>query len=67
MKYATQSELEAGRPQISAGEAISYCLRRLYEDQEHKLADFLAPHLTYEEVIGALLLGIDAVSHSEDG
>ncbi len=32
-------------------------VKRLYEDEHHKLTDFLAPHLTYEEMIGALLVG----------
>jgi hypothetical protein len=65
MKGADQMLLEAGRPELPAHEVISYCLSRLYEDQDHRLTDFLAPDLTYEEVIGALLLGRDAVERVE--
>jgi hypothetical protein len=65
MRDYNQKELEGSRPQIPATDAITYCLTRLYEDQEHSVSDFLAPHLTYEELIGALLVGLDAVKQLE--
>jgi hypothetical protein len=34
----------------------------LFKDQTHEISDFVCPHLTFEEVIGALLLAEDAVN-----
>ena len=55
----TQQELESGRPSIDASEAVDFCLTQLYSDREHTLDDEVCHNLTYEELIGALLLALD--------
>ena len=55
----TQKELEARRPSIDAAEAVEFCLSQLYRDKEHTLAEDVCHNLTYEELIGALLLARD--------
>ena len=57
----TEEEIRAGRPNISAKEAISFCLDRLIADKDKEMTEELAHHLTYEELIGSLLLAQDAM------
>lgn len=61
MKDCTKEELENSRPLISADEAISHCLNCLYRDKRHAIEDYVSPNLTYEELIGALLLARDEI------
>jgi len=62
----TQQELESGRPKIDAAEAVGFCLTQLYRDREHTLDEEVCHNLTYEELIGALLLARD-IANKEDG
>jgi hypothetical protein len=66
MKDFTREELESGRPEKTPGEVIEYCLDKLFEDQEHSFQDEVSLHLTYEELIGALLCARDAVEELEE-
>ena len=66
MKDYTQEQLEASLPAESASECIDYCLSCLYADEIHYMTDLVAHDLTYEEVIGALLLGRDAIKQQEE-
>ena len=59
MKDCSKAELEAARPKISRQQAINHCLCRLYADKKHSIRDELCTNLTYEELIGALLLARD--------
>lgn len=56
MKTHTKEQLEASRPQVEKEDAIQFCLDRLYEDKEHYIEDEVVKGLTFEELIGALLL-----------
>ena len=59
MKDYTQKELESSRPKKDALDCINYCLECLFEDNKHKTGDEISKNLTYEEIIGALLLSRD--------
>ena len=61
MKDYDKELVESARPPMAPQEAISYCLHRLHEEKEHRMADLVAPQLTYEDLIGALLMGQDAI------
>jgi len=52
-------EMDVVRPTVDAMTAIQFCLSKLYEDDKHRRLDEIADGLTYEEVIGALLLARD--------
>ncbi len=54
MKYFSKSELETGRPLISAKTAINFCLNQLYADQTHSINNLVVDGLTYKELIGSL-------------
>ena len=64
MKDYTQEQLEAGRPHFThdAVDLVDFCLHRLYIDRNKSLHDELAYGLTYEELIGALLLARDELT-----
>jgi hypothetical protein len=59
MKQFSQTELEANRPQVSTTEAINHCLNSLFKDNEKSMEDLVCIDLTFEELIGALLLARD--------
>lgn len=51
-----------GRPKCSLEEAVKWCLERLFATGSHwDPDDEIAPMLSYEEVVGALLLAEDTV------
>lgn len=62
MKDYTQAELEESRPQKSAEDCIEHCLGRLYADRTRCLEEEIVHHLTFEEVIGALLRAKDEIN-----
>ncbi len=66
MKDLTQQQLETHRPQMTALEAINFTLEQLYDDNTVSTSDALAKNLTYEELIGALLLAKDALLEMEE-
>ena len=59
MKDILPETLEAGRPNYSARHCIDHALNALYEDRTKCLGDEVAKNLTYEELIGTLLLARD--------
>ena len=59
MKDYEESTYRDGRPSISSNEAVEFCLNRLFEDEEHSCTDEVVHGLTFEELIGALLLAED--------
>ena len=59
MKDFTRSELESARPDRDLAECANFCLEALYSDSERNLKDSVVPGLTFEELIGTLLLARD--------
>ena len=59
MKGHGKKLLEVCKPSVSAETAIDHCLDQLYRDNEHAITDEVVDYLTYEELIGALLLARD--------
>lgn len=64
MKDFDKSELEASRPSIDLIEGIEYCLDGLFQDKTRKISDFVVDGLTFEELIGVLLLAKDAINNA---
>ena len=62
MKDLTRQLLESHRPSTDALTTINYCLDALFEEKEKRVQDFAVKNLTYEELIGALLLARDHIS-----
>ena len=60
LKGYSREALEENRPSISAAHGIAFCLERLYEDNAHSIDEEVVRGLTYEELIGSLLLSRDA-------
>lgn len=65
MKDMTQADLESNRPKLDVREAIDFCLERLYADRVHETTHAVVDGLTYEELIGALLLARDAIARGD--
>jgi hypothetical protein len=59
MRDCSQEALEASRPEKSAAESVDFCLQQLYQDRTHTIDQIVAGVMTYEELIGALLLARD--------
>ncbi len=64
MKGFSREDLNGGRPDLSTREAVLFCLDQLFDDSTHVVTDAVALSngevlLTYEELIGALLLVSD--------
>ena len=57
----SQAELETGRPTLSAPQGIDFCLDRLYADNRHTLSNMVVDGLSFEELIGALLIARDEI------
>lgn len=67
MKDVTEEQWRAERPQgVTADEAIEYCLQMLFENQRKKSQDQIVPGLTFETLIGTLLLAQDVVTEHEE-
>ena len=56
MKEYSRVELESSRPPLDGIVAIDFCLDALYADREHRISDPVVGGLSFEELIGALLL-----------
>jgi hypothetical protein len=63
MEDISREALEASRPTIDPTATISFCLDQLYRSRERRLKDPVTPDmaLTFEELIGALLLARDEI------
>jgi hypothetical protein len=66
MKDFNERIMRNVRPNLPANRVVKYCLDRLFLDQEHKTSDEIVSGLTFEEIIGALLMAEDAVLVAED-
>jgi len=65
MKDKSKQAFETTRPDWDSKAAIQYCLTKMYKNQKKKTGDKIVKGLTYEDIIGALLLGRDAVEELE--
>lgn len=65
MKDFTKEILESSLPDVSVETCIDHCLTSLYEDNTHYTNDSISPSLTYEELIGALLLARHTIAEKE--
>jgi hypothetical protein len=61
MKDCTKKALSATRPTKTAKETVSFCLSQLFKDKTHMIEDEIVKGLTFEELIGALLLAQDSL------
>lgn len=59
MKDTTQEILKSSRPNESASHCINHALDCLYNDDTKSLDDEVVSNLTFEELIGTLLLAKD--------
>ncbi len=62
MKDFSQETLETGRPRIDAIDGINFCLQNLYADTKKNCDDIVAGCMSYEELIGALLVARDELT-----
>lgn len=66
MKGYTEEQLRDGRPTIiDAKEGVKFCLEALFADDEHCIEEGINNRLTFEELIGALLLMEDKIRDDE--
>ena len=66
MKDLNKDTLEMYRPDHSAAHCINHALNALYRDQSKCIEDEVVRGLTFEELIGALLLARDATENEAD-
>lgn len=59
MKDFTPEQLERARPDRDLTDCVDHCLQALYADQSHVVVDQVVQGLTFEELIGTLLLARD--------
>jgi hypothetical protein len=64
MRGRTKRELESARPTIDTLEAVDFCLQQLFRDRRHCIDEEVVAGLTFEELIGALLLSRDTANNS---
>jgi hypothetical protein len=57
VKDYTREELEDAPFLGDHPEWLQFCLDQLYADRQHRVTDEVVRNLTYEELIGALLVG----------
>lgn len=61
MKDYSREGLESSRPSVGALDAVNFCLECLYKDEEKTLNDFVAWGMSFEELVGALLVARDGL------
>jgi len=64
MKNLTRKDLKSHRPNHSPRHCIEHALNALFDDNTKRLDDEVVKNLTYEELIGALLLARDYAPQS---
>lgn len=64
MKDYSRDSLEMSRPDVDTLDALQFCLNQLYNSKTKCIADNVCERLTYEELIGALLLARDTIQIS---
>ena len=59
MRDFGKEQLEVSRPEWSALDTLNFCLNKLYADKQHNVSDSVCTGMSYEELIGCLLLARD--------
>lgn len=59
MKDFNEEQLERARPDRDLADCADHCLRALYADRSKSVSDHVVEGLTFEELIGTLLLARD--------
>ena len=62
MRDYTEAEISKFRPNGTALDTVNFCLKHLFEDKNHLLTHGVVYGLTFEELLGALLLARDELS-----
>jgi hypothetical protein len=69
MQDYTKEDLETGYGRLDAKQTVDFCLSCLYADTTHKISDVIVSTtyatLTFEELIGALLVARDTIIAAE--
>jgi len=66
MKTYSKEKLETMRPDCSDRTCVEHCLTNLYDSKTLSIHDYVTPGLTYEELIGALILARDAIDQRDN-
>ncbi len=61
MKDFSRETFESGRPSIDVLDGIDFCLERLYAGQQKCTSGEVAKYMSYEELLGVLLLARDEI------
>jgi hypothetical protein len=56
MRDMSRSEIEGSRPELPVNEVVEVCYQKLIGDNKHGIEDEIVHGLTFEELLGALLL-----------
>jgi len=62
VKDFEQDFLEESRPSQDTSDAVRFCLRQLFRDRKHRTFSMVTNSLSFEELIGALLLARDDIA-----
>jgi hypothetical protein len=62
MRDFTEAQISKFRPNGTALDTVNFCLKHLFEDKNHLLTHGVVYGLTFEELLGALLLARDGLS-----
>lgn len=60
MKDLPEKELRESRPDHDLAHTVIHCLTRLFADEVHNTTDEVVKGLSFEELIGTLLLAEDS-------
>jgi len=66
MKDRSQREIEASRPTVLVDQAVRHCLAALIRDKKHRMQDEIVDGLTFEELLGGLLLCRDILERKSN-
>jgi len=66
MKDVSIETIESGRPSVDTLEGIQFCLNALYADQQKRSCENVVNGMTYEELLGILLLARDEIQEFRD-
>lgn len=65
MKDISQELLESSHPNIEPLYGIEFCLSQLYADKTHTIHDEIVKSLTFEELLGVLLIAKNTIQDYE--
>jgi hypothetical protein len=65
VKDFDQAALETGRPSGTPLDLINFCLKALYNDRDHATHENIVRGLSFEELIGALLVARDSIQNQQ--